>query len=82
MREKGIYLKKIPCAPAVGETPAWGFSDELGPIDYADNQGEVFLGQQLVQSKSVSGTTARKIEEEVRGLVQAGMDEARRILTE
>ncbi|WP_370374812.1 ATP-dependent zinc metalloprotease FtsH [Maricaulis sp.] len=60
----------------------WGFSDELGPIDYADNQGEVFLGQQLVQSKSVSGTTARKIEEEVRGLVQAGMDEARRILTE
>jgi len=60
----------------------WGFSEELGPIDYADNQGEVFLGQQLVQSKSVSGTTARKIEEEVRGLVQAGMDEARRILTE
>ncbi|RKQ94188.1 ATP-dependent zinc metalloprotease FtsH [Maricaulis maris] len=59
----------------------WGFSDELGPIDYADNQGEVFLGQQLVQSKSVSGTTARKIEEEVRNLVQTGMDEARRILT-
>ncbi|MDF1770310.1 MAG: cell division protein FtsH, partial [Maricaulis sp.] len=60
----------------------WGFSAELGPIDYADNQGEVFLGQQLVQSKSVSGTTARKIEEEVRALVQTGMDEARRILTE
>ena len=60
----------------------WGFSQELGPIDYADNQGEVFLGQQLVQSKSVSGTTARKIEEEVRALVQTGMDEARRILTE
>ena len=60
----------------------WGFSKELGPIDYADNQGEVFLGQQIVQSKSVSGTTARKIEEEVKGLVQAGMDEARRILTE
>ncbi|OLF71776.1 cell division protein FtsH [Maricaulis sp. W15] len=59
----------------------WGFSDELGPIDYADNQGEVFLGQQLVQSKSVSGTTARKIEEEVRNLVQTGMEEARRILT-
>ncbi|MFY0636580.1 ATP-dependent zinc metalloprotease FtsH [Maricaulis maris] len=60
----------------------WGFSEELGPIDYADNQGEVFLGQQLVQSKSVSGTTARKIEEEVRALVQTGMDEARRVLTE
>jgi cell division protease FtsH len=60
----------------------WGFSEDLGPVDYGDDQGEVFLGQQLVQSKSVSGETARKIEEEVKALVQSGMDEARRILTE
>jgi cell division protease FtsH len=59
----------------------WGFSDELGPIDYADQQGEVFLGQQIVQNKSVSSETARKIEEEVKALVQTGMDEAREILT-
>ncbi|WP_421790379.1 ATP-dependent zinc metalloprotease FtsH [Hyphobacterium sp.] len=59
----------------------WGFSEDLGPVDYGDDQGEVFLGQQLVQSKSVSGQTARKIEEEVKTLVQTGMDEARKILT-
>jgi cell division protease FtsH len=59
----------------------WGFSEDLGPVDYGDDQGEVFLGQQLVQSKSISSDTARKIEEEVKKLVQTGMDEARSILT-
>ncbi|MFC4725120.1 ATP-dependent zinc metalloprotease FtsH [Glycocaulis abyssi] len=61
----------------------WGFSEELGPIDYADNQGDVFLGQQLVQqSRTVSAETAAKIEREVKGLVEGGLNEARRILTE
>lgn len=60
----------------------WGFSDAVGPVDYGDDQGEVFLGQQLMQSSSVSEETSRKIEEEVRGLIQEGMDEARRLMTE
>ncbi len=61
---------------------SWGLSDELGTIDYADNQGEVFLGQQLVQSRSISGDTAKKIEEEVKKLVDGGLEDARRVLTE
>jgi len=60
----------------------WGLSDVIGPIDYGEDQGQVFLGQQLMQSSSVSEETSRKIEEEVRKLVQGGMDEARRIMTE
>lgn len=60
---------------------SWGLSDELGTIDYADNQGEVFLGQQLVQSRSISGDTAKKIEEEVKKLVDGGLEDARRVLT-
>ena len=60
----------------------WGLSDVIGPIDYGDDQGQVFLGQQLMQSSSVSEETSRKIEEEVRKLVQGGMDDARRIMTE
>lgn len=60
----------------------WGLSDVIGPIDYGDDQGQVFLGQQLMQSSSVSEETSRKIEEEVRKLVQGGADEARRIMTE
>ncbi len=60
----------------------FGLSDEIGPIDYADEQGEVFLGQQLVQGSHISEETQRKIEVEVRKLVQTGMDEARRIMTD
>jgi cell division protease FtsH len=60
----------------------WGLSDAIGPVDYADDQGEVFLGQQLVRSSHVSEETSKKIEEEVRKLVVGGMDEARRILSE
>ncbi len=59
----------------------WGLSDVVGPVDYADDQGQVFLGQQLMQSSSVSEETARKIEEEVRSLIQTGMDDARHIMT-
>jgi cell division protease FtsH len=54
----------------------------VGPIDYAEDQGEVFLGNQLVKSSHVSEETSRKIEEEVRKLVVGGIDDARRVLTE
>ncbi|MEM7640760.1 MAG: ATP-dependent zinc metalloprotease FtsH [Pseudomonadota bacterium] len=58
----------------------WGLSDEIGPVDYGEDQGQVFLGQQLVQSSSVSEDTSKKIEEEVRKLIQKGMDDAREIM--
>ena len=60
----------------------WGFADDIGPVDYGSDQGDVFLGQQLMQSSHISEETSRKIEEEVRKLIQTGMDEARRIMTE
>ena len=60
----------------------WGLSDEIGPVDYADDQGDVFLGQQLMNKSHVSEDTSKKIEEEVRKLVQKGMDDARHIMTE
>ncbi len=59
----------------------WGLSDEIGPVDYGEDQGQVFLGQQLVQSSSVSEETSKKIEEEVRKLIQKGMDDAREVMT-
>ena len=61
---------------------SWGLSDELGTIDYADDQGDVFLGQQLLQSRSISPETSRKIESEVKKLVDQGLADAKRILTE
>ncbi|HRE61732.1 MAG TPA: ATP-dependent zinc metalloprotease FtsH [Micropepsaceae bacterium] len=60
----------------------WGYSDKLGPIAYAENQEEVFLGHSVARSHNVSGTTLKLIEEEIRGLVEGGYASARKILTE
>jgi cell division protease FtsH len=60
----------------------WGFSDAVGTVSYGDNQEEVFLGHSVARTQNVSEDTAQKIDSEVRRLVQGGLDEARRILTE
>jgi cell division protease FtsH len=60
----------------------WGYSDVIGPVDYGSDQGDVFLGQQLMQSSHISEETSRKIEEEVRKLIEQGKVDARRIMTE
>jgi cell division protease FtsH len=60
----------------------WGFSDELGTVSYGDNQEEVFLGHSVARTQNVSEDTARKIDFEVRRLIQKAHDEARRVLTE
>ena len=60
----------------------WGFSEELGVVAYGEDQEEVFLGHSVTRTQNVSSETARKIDSEIRRLVQTGYDEARRILTE
>ncbi len=60
----------------------WGFSDQLGVVAYGENQDEVFLGHSVARSQNVSEETSRVIDAEIKRLVQAGWDEARRILTE
>lgn len=60
----------------------WGFSPELGTVAYGDNNDEVFLGMSMGRQQTVSEATAQKIDAEVRRLVEAGLEEARRILGE
>jgi cell division protease FtsH len=60
----------------------WGFSPELGTVAYGENQDEVFLGMSVARQQNVSEATAQKIDGEVRRLVEEGLGEARRILTE
>jgi len=60
----------------------WGYSDKLGTVSYGDNQEEVFLGHSVARTQNVSEETARLIDSEVKRLIQEGLDEARRILTE
>ena len=59
----------------------WGYSDKLGLVAYGDNQEEVFLGHSVSRTQNVSEATANIIDSEVKRLVQAGYDEAKRILT-
>ena len=59
----------------------WGFSDALGTVMYGENQEEVFLGYSMGQKNTLSEETSRKIDAEVRHLVETGLAEATRIIT-
>jgi cell division protease FtsH len=60
----------------------WGLSDRLGPLTYAEDEGEVFLGRSVTQHKQVSDETAHVIDEEVRNVIDRNFERARRILGE
>jgi len=60
----------------------WGLSEELGTVAYGENQDEVFLGYQVSRQQNISEDTSRKIDAEIKRYVEAGLAEARHILTE
>ena len=60
----------------------FGFSDELGPLRYADNEEEVFLGHSVARQKNVSDETAAGIDREVRKLIENAEATARKVLSE
>jgi cell division protease FtsH len=60
----------------------WGLSDKLGTVAYGENQDEVFLGYQVARQQNMSEETSRKIDAEVRRLVESGLSEAKQILTD
>jgi len=49
----------------------WGLSEALGPLTYAEADEEVFLGRSVTQHKHVSDETARKIDIEIRSIVDS-----------
>ena len=60
----------------------YGMSEEMGPVEYGENQEEVFLGRSVTQTQSVSEEVAQKIDKEIRKLVDEGYNKAKEILTE
>ena len=61
----------------------WGLSEKLGPLMYAEEEGEVFLGRGGGgQSASFSGETAKLIDSEVRSIIDQCYGTAKQILTE
>src|SRR5262249_42887545 len=59
----------------------FGFSEKLGPLRYAENEEEVFLGHSVTQRKNVSEATAKVIDEEIRRIIDEAEQTAREILT-
>ncbi len=69
-------------ATAKGMVTQAGMSDLLGPLSYGDNQDEVFLGRSVSRNQQMSEDTQRKVDSEVKKLVDEGYEKAKKILNE
>ncbi len=58
----------------------WGMSEKLGRLRYNSDSEEVFLGHSVAQSKNLSDSTAKLIDEEVRGLAEEAENNCKKIL--
>ena len=59
----------------------FGMSDSLGPIAYAENQEEVFLGHSVSRTQNISEATAQKIDDEIHRIIDESYQRAKDILT-
>ncbi len=60
----------------------WGMSDVLGPLTFGKKEEEIFLGREISQHRDYSEGTAIIIDEEVKKIVNRGMDRAETVLKE
>jgi cell division protease FtsH len=58
----------------------YGMSDLLGPMVYAENEGEVFLGRSITKTTHVSEETMRKVDAEIRRIIDEQYALARKII--
>jgi cell division protease FtsH len=58
----------------------WGMSDKLGPLTFGKKEEEIFLGREISQHRDYSESTAILIDEEVKKIVNRGMDRAEQVL--
>ncbi len=58
----------------------YGMSDLLGPMVYAENEGEIFLGRSVTKTTNVSEETMRKVDAEIRRIIDEQYAVARKIL--
>mgnify|MGYP001973298212 FL=1 len=60
----------------------YGMSTELGTIAYGENEEELFLGRSVTKQQNMSEETAKKIDAEIKKIVDKGYERARKVLTE
>jgi len=58
----------------------YGMSDALGPMVYGENEGEVFLGRSVTTHKNMSEDTMRKVDAEIRRIIDQQYALARKLL--
>jgi cell division protease FtsH len=60
----------------------YGMSDELGPMVYAENEGEVFLGRSVTKQVNVSEQTMQKVDSVIRRIIDEQYALARKLIEE
>jgi cell division protease FtsH len=58
----------------------YGMTDELGPMVYAENEGEVFLGRSVTKTTHMSESTMKKVDDQIRKIIDQQYNYARDIL--
>jgi cell division protease FtsH len=57
-------------------------SEKMGPLSYGAKEEEIFLGREIQKHRDYSEKTAVEIDDEVRSIVNSGMDRAEKILND
>lgn len=60
----------------------YGMSERMGPMVYAENEGEVFLGRSVTKTTHVSERTMQEVDAEIRRIIDEQYAEARRLIEE
>ena len=60
----------------------YGMTDALGPMVYAENEGEVFLGRSVTKTTNMSEQTMQKVDAEVRSIIDVQYKLARDLIEE
>ena len=58
----------------------WGFSEKMGPMLFAEEEGEVFLGRTSAKSLHMSDETAKLIDEEIKDFINRNYQRAEQLL--
>jgi len=61
---------------------SWGMSEKVGPMTIGRDQGEVFLGRELVSRDIYSNETAKLVDEEIRSFINNAHQEAVKIMND
>ena len=60
----------------------YGMSDRLGPIQFGESNGQVFLGKEMSNDANYSDSIAYEIDQEMQNIVKTQYERCRQILTE